>query len=71
MRKPADAFRRGAPGYRPFNTRVTVESGGGATKVALLPVRGSVEVKARAGTMVTAIDAVGRPVRGQALGFWG
>jgi formylglycine-generating enzyme required for sulfatase activity/serine/threonine protein kinase len=51
-----------APGYDTFSpaTRVAVTGGKGAIEVKLVPVFGSIQIVARAGTLVTATDARGR-----------
>jgi serine/threonine protein kinase/proteasome lid subunit RPN8/RPN11 len=50
-----------APGHQVYITRVTVPAaGGGASEVKLVPIRGTVELKGRPGTLVTARDATGR-----------
>ena len=52
-----------APGHQPYTTRVTVKDGRGSAEAKLVPVRGAVEIAARPGTVVTAIDARGREMR--------
>ncbi|MEY4488984.1 MAG: hypothetical protein RIQ79_1492 [Verrucomicrobiota bacterium] len=50
-----------APGHQPYITRVTVDfTGGGEAQVKLVPIRGTVTLSARPGTVVTARDASGR-----------
>jgi hypothetical protein len=49
-----------AQGYQPFATRIVVKDGRGSVEARLVPVRGSMIVKARAGTQVTAVDQRGR-----------
>ncbi|MBI4625500.1 MAG: SUMF1/EgtB/PvdO family nonheme iron enzyme [Verrucomicrobia bacterium] len=52
-----------APGYQPLTTRVTVKDGRGSAEAQLVAVKGAVEITARAGTVVTAVDARGRETR--------
>ncbi|MBM3854531.1 MAG: PEGA domain-containing protein, partial [Verrucomicrobia bacterium] len=52
-----------APGFHAINTRVTVKNGRGVEEVKLVAVRGAVEVVAREGTVVTAIDVRAQEMR--------
>ncbi|MBM3854088.1 MAG: PEGA domain-containing protein, partial [Verrucomicrobia bacterium] len=52
-----------APGFQAFTTRVTVKDGRGSAEAKLVAVKGSFELAARPGTVVTAIDARGRETR--------
>jgi len=49
--------------FQPFTTRVEVKDGAGTIRVPLVPVRGALAVKARPGTIVTAVDARGGETR--------
>lgn len=51
-----------APGYQTLTTRVTVRNGRGMAEVKLVPVKGAVEITARPGTIVTAVDPRGREI---------
>lgn len=57
-----------AAGYQPFTTQVSVKDGRGQAEVRLVAVRGSLEVTARPGTRVAALDSAGAKV---ALGVVG
>lgn len=52
-----------AAGYQPLTMRVLVESGCGRAEARLVAVHGAFELFARAGTVVTAVDARGRETR--------
>jgi tRNA A-37 threonylcarbamoyl transferase component Bud32 len=52
-----------APGFHAINTRVRVKNGRGVEEVKLVAIRGAVEVVAREGTVVTAVDARGQETR--------
>lgn len=49
-----------APGYQPYTTKVAVRGGRGTVEVKLVAVPGSVQIVARPGTVVTAVDGRGR-----------
>jgi serine/threonine protein kinase len=49
-----------APGYQTFTTRVMVKNGRGSADAKLVAVKGVVEITARPGTVVTAVDPRGR-----------
>ncbi len=52
-----------APGYQPLTTRVTVKDGRGSAEAKLVAVKGAIEVTARTGTVVTALDSRKRETR--------
>ena len=49
-----------ASGYQPYTNRVRVTGGRGTAEVTLVPVFGAVQVVARPGTLVSAVDGRGR-----------
>ncbi|MSU49910.1 MAG: PEGA domain-containing protein [Opitutus sp.] len=49
-----------APGYQPFSTPVTIKDGRGSAEAKLVALNGTIEIVARAGTIVIAVDARGR-----------
>ena len=52
-----------APGYRPVTSRVVVKNGRGSAAVRLTALTGTLEVTARPGTSVIAVDARGKETR--------
>ena len=48
-----------AEGYQPFTTLVTVKDGRGRAEVRLVAIKGAIAVKARPGTVVTAVNGRG------------
>ncbi len=51
-----------ADGYQPFTTLVAVKDGRGRAEVRLIAVKGAIAIKARPGTVVTAIDGRGSQI---------
>ena len=52
-----------APGYQTYMTRVSVKNGLGSVEAKLVPLRGTLVLKARPGTSVTAINEQGREIQ--------
>ena len=52
-----------APGYEPLTRRVMVKNGRGSAEAKLTPVRGTMMILARPGTVVTAVDGRNRETR--------